>query len=94
MKQDWNLRNHITYGEKISWDRYLLVLEKQIILISVTTFELLDSWTNKKNLQIWKVDLIWTDFFNCLVCEKIAQSISLIKIIYRYVFLYYLVDMI
>ena len=34
------MRNHIKYGEK-TWDRYLSFLEKQIILISVTTFELL-----------------------------------------------------
>ena len=37
MKQDWNMRNHIKYGEK-TWDRYLLFLEKQIILIFYPSF--------------------------------------------------------
>ena len=64
MKQDWNLQNHITYGEKISWDRYLLVLEKQIILISVTTFELLVEQIKR----IYRFEkLIWSELIFSIV---------------------------
>ena len=64
MKQDWNMRNHITYGEKISWDRYLLVLEKQIILISVTTFELLVEQIKR----IYRFEkLIWSELIFSIV---------------------------
>lgn len=63
MKQDWNMRNHIKYGEK-TWDRYLLFLEKQIILISVTTFELLVEQIKR----IYRFEkLIWSELIFSIV---------------------------